>query len=189
MKKLFVVMFACTLLSVPTLSYAEEQNEEVSKSTTIEFLGKDGALILKEFYPSSKVGGVDFQVLILSDVVNREKIGCLRVETSYYSQYSSDTYTGTLDNDELSACIQSLTHIKNSVLPTTPQNYTECEYQTRDGVKFGAYYDVKKAIWKVYVQPKKYSSRSIAYLNNSDLDKIIMILGNAQSTIQEALNK
>ena len=85
MKKILSIVFALALLSVPAVSFADEPKEEVSQSSTVEFMKQDGTLMLKEFYPEVNIGGVKFQVLILSDVVTGKKVGCLRLETKYVS--------------------------------------------------------------------------------------------------------
>ena len=187
MKKFLTFVFALALLSVPAVSFADEPKEEVSQSSTVEFMKQDGTLMLKEFYPEVNIGGVKFQVLILSDVVTGKKVGCLRLETKYVSQYTSDTYIATLDYDELSACIQSLNYIKNTLSATTPAHYQECEYRSRDRAVLGAYYSNRKAKWEVYVQTKSHTTRSMKVINMNDLPTVISTLEDAQSTIKTAV--
>lgn len=184
MRKLFIIL-AVALLSVPTLAFAEDEaKEEVSTSSTVEFLKQDGTLILKDFYPEVNIGGVKFQVLILTNVVTGQKIGCLRLETKYVSQYSSDTYIGTLDADELAACIQSLNYIKNTLSTTTPKYYEECEYRSRDRVVLGAFYSERKAKWEVFVQTKSHTTRSMKTLSIEDLFRVISTMELAKNTIK-----
>lgn len=190
MKKFITSILAIALLSVPTNVFAEDEvKDEVSKSTTVEFLKRDGLLLLKEFYPEVNIGGVKFQVLILTDVVTGQKRGCLRLETKQISQYTSDTYIGTLDSDELAACIQSLNYIKNSLCMTIPKHYEECEYRSRDGVVIGAYYSERKSKWEVYVQTKSYTTRSMKTINIEDVYRVISTMENAQNTIKRALGE
>lgn len=189
MKKLFFIL-AVALLSVPAIAFAEEEaKEETSKSSTVEFLQRDGSLILKEFYPEVNIGGVKFQVLILTDVVTGKKMGCLRLETKYVSQYTADTYIGTLDSDELAACIQSLNYIKNTLCPTTPKFYQECEYRSRDRVVLGAYYSERKSKWEIYVQTKSYTTRSLKTISIEDLYKVISTMEVSQNAIKKALDE
>ena len=120
---------------VSASSFAQAQaKDEVpeSKSKAVEFMTADGSFLVKEFYDLQKIKGVECQVLIMNNVVSGKKMGCLRLETQYRSQYSSDSYIGTLDSDELDACIQSLEYIKNTLLPSAPSVYTEAEYKTND---------------------------------------------------------
>ena len=187
MKKIIVIVLA--LMSYPIVSLAQEETsapkEEKTKSEAVQFMEKDGTLMLKEFYPEVNIGGVTFQVATLKDVVSDTKIGCLRVSTMYYSKYSTDTYTGVLDYDEITACIQSLKYIK-SIVETTPGNYTECEFKSRDGVKLGAYYDSNS--WVLYVKPKSYNSRSTKSFKVSLLDQLISALENSQELIKVQCN-
>ena len=112
--KQFVVTLMCVLLACVPVFAQSQVKEEIpeSKSKSLEFLKADGTFIVKEFYDLQKVKGVECQVLIMSNAVSGTKMGCLRLETNYRSQYSSDSYIGTLDSDELDACIQSLEYIK-----------------------------------------------------------------------------
>jgi hypothetical protein len=117
----------------------------------------------------------------MSNVVNGMKMGCLRLETKYRSQYSSDSYIGTLDYDELDACIKSLQYIKETLLPSSPEVYTEAEYKTNDGVKFGAYFN--KGNWTAYVYTKGYTSRSAEFLGADNIDTFISVMQDAKELI------
>lgn len=189
MKKFITCILAIALLSVSAVAFAEEAKEEASKSSTVEFLKQDGTLILKEFYPEVNIGGVKFQVLILTNVVTGQMMGCLRLETKYVSQYTADTYIGTLDADELAACIQSLNYIKNTLSATAPSHYEECEYRSRDRVVLGAFFSDRKAKWDVYVQTKSYTTRSMKTLSIEDLSKVISTMELAQTTIKNAVGE
>ena len=187
MKRFLTFVFALALLSVPAISFAEEAKEEASKSSSVEFMRQDGALLLKEFYPEVNIGGVKFQVLVITDVVSGKKMGCLRLETKYVSQYTSDSYIATLDYEELSACIQSLNYIQSTLSATTPSHYQECEYRSRDRAVIGAYFSDRKSKWEVYVQTKSYTTRSMKVINMNDLPTVISTLESAQSTIKTAV--
>ena len=120
--KQFVVTLMCVLLACVPVFAQSQVKEEIpeSKSKSLEFLKADGTFIVKEFYDLQKVKGVECQVLIMSNAVSGTKMGCLRLETNYRSQYSSDSYIGTLDSDELDACIQSLEYIKKHIVAFNP---------------------------------------------------------------------
>jgi hypothetical protein len=182
MKKLFLL-----LLLLPMVVYSQEKEPE-TKSKSIEFMSKDGAFIKKEFYDLGKIKGVTCQVLILSDMVAQKKVGCLRLETSYISQYSSDTYVGTLDSDELEACIKSLNYLVSEILPSQPTIYTEAEYKTRDGVRFGAFNDLKKGKWSAFVYTKSYTSRSAEFFDSTNISELIKIMEAAKVMIAEKIN-
>lgn len=181
------IILACMVAILATMAvFAQEQAKDAvpeSKSKTIEFLKTDGSLLIKEFYALERIKGVECQVLVITNVVTKKKIGCLRLETKYIGSYSSDSYIGTLDSDELDACIQSLQYIKDTLLPSTPEVYTEVEYKTNDGVKFGAYYANNK--WTAYVYTKGYTSRSAAFINTENIDKFIAVMQQAKTLIAE----
>lgn len=181
------------LLLTSLLSFAQTETtqEEKSKSKALEFLSKDGSFILKEFYELGTVKGVKCEVLILTDVVKNEKIGCLRVETSHYVSYSygSDTYTGTLDYDELDACIKCIKYIQETLLPSSPEIYTESEYKTRDNVKVGAYYDNSKSKWTAFMYTRGYTSKSAAFFDSSNLTELCEMMERAKGMIAEKVKK
>ncbi len=179
------ILLSVIFIAIALVSFSQETTTQPeSQSKSVEFLSKNGSFILKEFYDVGKVGGVTCQVLIMTDIKDNTKLGCLRLETSYSSSYSTDTYIGTLDLDELDACIQSLQYITNNLLSTTPTTYTEAEYKSRDRVKLGAYYNERKATWTTYVYTT-YSSRSCEFLDKSGLSSLIGIMQNAKTMIQE----
>lgn len=186
MKKLFVFI----LLAFTTLvSYSQDvPKEPESKSKTVEFMSKDGTFFSKELFDIKKIKGVNCQVLILTDLVTKKKMGSLRLETSYSSQYSSDTYVGTLDQDELEACIKSLEYLVSEILPSTPETYTEVQYSSRDGVKFGAYSDSKKNKWQAFVYTKSYTSRSAEFFDASNITELIEVMKTAKQMISEKVN-
>lgn len=189
MKKiLFAVLFLFTL---NVTSAQQENSKDESKSETLRFLKKDGTCFMKEFYDLGKVKGVECQVLIVTDVVEGSKIGCLRLITEYVSSVTSDTYIGTLDYSEIDACVKSLEYIK-STIQSQPSIYTEIEYKTNDGIEIGAYYNEKGGLsavkgWRAYVYTKSYTSRSAEYFDASNVDALIVILKNAKTVIAEKL--
>ena len=154
-----------------------------SKSKAVKFMRADGTFIVRELYDLREIKGVECRVLIMSDVVSGKKMGCLRLTTRYSSGYSDDSYTGTLDSDELDACIQSLEYIKNTLLPSTPAVYTEAQYKTNDGVVFGAYYD--KGKWTAFVYTQDYTSRSAVFIDVENIDSFIAVMQQAKSMIAE----
>lgn len=183
MKKVFLLL-AAALISVGAL--AQNKADEGSSSKSINFMSKDGVLLQKEFYDFPKIKGISFQVLIITDIIQNSKVGCLRIETKYYSNYTSDTYIGTLDADELGAAIKSLEYIKTNVITSTPGTYTEMTYQTRDKAEIGAFYN-NKGNWVIYVKPKSYQNRSLETINESELESVIQTLKKAQTLISEKI--
>lgn len=178
------------LMLVYTLSFSQEKSkEEKSKSETVEFLQKDGVLLEKQFYDIGKVSGVSFQTIIITDIITKKKIGALRLETEHYSSIGTDTYIGTLDFDELDACLKSLEYIKTNILPSTPSVYTEFEYKTRDGVKIGTFWSQgkKESKWSLYIQTKSYTNRSTAYISVEKVDEIIDMIKKSLNNLETNL--
>ncbi len=180
MKKILItiVLMCCCCLA---FSQEKQSPEQESTSKTIEFMRKDGTLLQREFYPLGKVIGVDCEVLVITDLISKKKIGCLRLTTE--SSYNSDTYIGTLDYDEIAACMKSINYISENLLDVVPTTYTEVEYKTRDKVMIGAY--SKNGKWSAYVQTKSYTTRSIAFLAANDLQQLVSIMEQAKSLIEE----
>ena len=184
MKKIIIV-FA---LIMPMLLCAQEK-EEKSNSKTLEFLSKDGSILKKEFYDLPEVGTsynkTQNQVLIITNMKTNEKMGCLRIITTYPSSSGNTDYIGTLDPDELDAAVLSMEKILNEILPTTPTTYTEVEYKTRDGVEIGTFWKEKKSEWTIYIKTKSYTSRSMSTYKSDELAKLIKNLKDAKLMISE----
>ena len=191
MKKIiFIVVLSIMSL---TTTFAQEQQEKKSSSKTVEFMSKDGTFLKKEFYDLPSVGSsynkVDCQVLIITDLKNNEKRGCLRLTTYYSSSVSNDEYIGTLDPDELDACIMCFEKIISDITVTPAITYTEVEYKTRDGVQLGTFWSDKKSEWRTYVQTKSYSSRSMSSISNDNVTSLISNLKRAKEMISEKTAK
>ena len=183
MKKLFILL---VLLCSVAVSNAQEKETEKSQSKAILFEQGIGSLIKKDFYDLPKVCGVENQVLILTDILTGTKIGCLRMETKPFSS-SNETYVGTLDFEELDAVIKSISYIKETILPTTPDVYTEIAFKSKDGVQLGTYFNEKTKKWVVFIftNTASYISRSAKYLDETELSEMIEIMKTAKSKIQE----
>ena len=186
MKKFLLAVLSVLLLSLP-MAFAQQKPEEQSSSKTLEFMSSNGAFLVKEFYDLTPVRDVDCKVLIITDMVSGKKIGCMRLQTEYRSSssYSSDTYIGTLDSDELDACIKSLTFLKDNLLNSSPETYTEAEYSSRDKINIGAYYSTERKQWKAYVQTKSYSSRSMKFFDAESLENLKQQMEKAKALIAE----
>lgn len=187
MKKIALLLMTLFCLSI---SAQEKKQEDVSKSKTVELLQKDGVLLKKDFYDIGKISGVTFQNIVITDISTNQKTGALRIETYYYSSsLGTDTYIGTLDYDELAGCIKSLTYIKENIITSLPDNYVECEYKTKDGVSLGAFVRTskKEKEWNIYIQTKKYTSRSQEFMKAEKIDEIISILNQSLENLKSHL--
>lgn len=187
MKKVLFMLITLFCLSA---NAQEKQQEDTSKSKTVELLKKDGVLLKKDFYDIGKVAGATFQNIVITDISSGTKTGALRIETYYYSSSSgTDTYIGTLDYDELAGCIKSLTYIKDNIITTMPENYVECEYTTKDGVSLGAYLSStkKEKVWKIYIRTKSYTNRSQEFMKSENIVEIISLLNQSMENLKTHL--
>lgn len=179
-------MMATIFLTISANAQANKQ-EEVSKSETVQLLQKDGVLLRKDFYDIGKIEDVTFQNIVITDISTGEKTGALRIETHFYSSsLGVETYIGTLDFDELEGCIKSLTYIKDNVITSLPETYTECEYKTKDGVSLGAFVRTTKKArdWRIYIQTRSYSDRSQEFLDSDKLIEVISLLNKSLENLR-----
>ena len=181
MKK-YILLILSMVISATCL--AQEESDK-SKSKTIEFMSQGSSLIKKEFYDLGKVKGIGCQVLIVTNLLNDAKLGCLRLETKYQGYSSSETYVGTLDYDEIDDCLNSINYICENILPSVPSVYTETEYSTRDNIEVGAYYSESKSSWTAYVYTKNYTSRSVEFFDSESLSSLAEIMQRAKMMISE----
>ena len=192
MKKLFILLVL--LCSVAVSNAQEKETENRSKAALFE--ESKGSLIRKDFYNLPKVGGLENNVLILTDIFTGTKIGCLRME--YYDDYN-DLRAGYIDFEELDAAIKSLSYIKETILYTTPDVYTEFSFKSKDGVQLGTYFNEKTQKWVVFIwlrkwsdflvevnaEPKCSSRKYALHCDVTQLSKMIENLKRAKSKIQE----
>ena len=173
---------------VTVAGYAQTKaSEDKSESKTLEFMAQGSSLIKKEFYDLETVKGVKCQVLIVTNLLQNTKLGCLRLETTYTGYSTSDTYIGTLDYDEIDDCITSINYIKENILPSVPETYTETAYSTRDKIQVGAYYNEKKLAWTAYVYTKSYTSRSAEFFDSASLTSLVEVMTKAKEMIAEKI--
>lgn len=174
------------LLSVPSFAQ-NEADVDKTESKSLEFMSRGSSLIKKEFYDLGYVKGLKCEVLIITDLQSKEKLGCLRLETTYSGYSTVDTYIGTLDYDEIEDCIRSINYLKDSILPSTPETYTETTYSTRDNIKVGAFYNQKKTSWTAYVYTKSYTSRSSEFFDSASLSLLVDKMTTAKNMIAEKI--
>ncbi|MBQ8222119.1 MAG: hypothetical protein IJZ87_02040 [Bacteroidales bacterium] len=179
---LFVIL--SVIISITGMAQ-EKSVDDKSESKTLEFMSQGSSLIKKEFYDLGKVKGVECQVLIITNLLSNERLGCLRLETKYQGYSSSETYVGTLDYDEIDDCLNSINFICENILTITPTVYTETEYRTRDNIEVGAYYSENKSSWTAYLYTKNYTNRSVEFFDLESLSSLAKIMQNAKVMIAE----
>lgn len=185
MKKFVLCCFAICFLFGNAMAQEETGKSKPSESRALAFMESSGTFVKKEFYPLSTISRVKYDVLILTNLLNNKKIGCLRMTITYSSSYSTDEYVGTLDFDEIDACVQCLSKLQNEILPTQASVYTELTYKSRDGVEVGAFYSEKKQQWEAYICTKGYTMRSAEYFNSESIPEIIANMQQAKTLITE----
>ena len=72
-----------------------------------------------------------------------------------------------------------------TILPTTPDVYTEIAFKSKDGVQLGTYFNEKTKKWVVFIYTKSYTSRSAKYFDETELSEMIEIMKTAKNKIQE----
>lgn len=186
MKAKSILLAIAAIFMACATSFAQQKEEE-SASTTLQFMKTSGSFMVKEFYDLATIKGVACKVLIITDVVSNKKIGCMRLETTYRSSYNSspDTYVGTLDADELDACIRSLSYLKDNILSKDAETYTEAQCTSRDKVEIGAYFNESKKKWTAYVQTKSYTTRSMEFFEADNLEALAAEMEKAKAMILE----
>lgn len=184
MKK--ILLSAALILSVLTINAQETLENTNSTSKAIEFSKKDGIFLKKEQEEIGTIDKINFTNIYLENVLTKEKTLALKLQSSMYTSAGMMEYSGTLDSDELDACIQSLTYIKESCIGTVPELYTEMIYRTRDGVKIGAYYDVtnKKNQWTIFIQTSTMTYRSLNTIKEENLQKVIDLFIEAKNKMK-----
>lgn len=166
MKKILNILI---VLFMATGAYAQSLVSG-SSSKTLQLLEADGSFLVKAFYDLATVKGVDCKVLIITDAFSGKKLGCMRLETRPSAARAAETYVGTLDADELDACIQALSYIREHLLLSPCETYTEAEYRTRDKVTIGAFFDTRKQEWTAYILTKNDTRQSMKLLDAESLE-------------------
>ena len=165
----------------------EQTNENVSKSEAVQLLNREGILTRRDFYDIGNIGKVAFQTLVITDITTGEKTGALRLEAYQVLTTNSQTFIGTLDYDEISGCIKSLEYIKNNLLNTTPDNYTEFDFKTKDHASVGAFYSVNENKWTLYIKTRDYISASLKAIKAKEIDTLISLFTAAKDNLSTKL--
>ncbi|MCO4291866.1 hypothetical protein NF867_03200 [Solitalea sp. MAHUQ-68] len=168
-----------------------ESSAPKEQSKADKFSERSGSLISNEFIDLGNIGGSGLlggsakaQVVILTDLLKNEKLLALRFE-----KYTSKSYGGgttsiaTIDTDELSGLITSINYINEKIINTTPGNYTEVKYYSRDGFSAGCYYTSEKKDWVFFLKLEKYDSDSYVWLKQKDIPSLLEILNKAKTTM------
>lgn len=187
MKKLLFI-----LLLLPLVLTAQEHKELKSKGSL--FLAREGSLIKKELYPVSDMEGAEkikeagFTVLSLADLLKKEQMACLQINTAVYSNASKAIEAGVviLDAEEVDTCLDALKYIKENIVNTPPTVGTDCFYTTADFAQIGVSGDAKGE-WFTIIKTNKFNNLATVFLKKDALDKLITNLSLAQTKMKELL--
>jgi hypothetical protein len=113
----------------------------------------------------------------VKDLISGETFSGVRLEVP--TAYSDKTTL--LDSDELTGLLNSLNLIKDKVLTTTPDLYTEVVYRSRGGFQAGCFNSKKE--WSLFLKIDQYDDKSYIWCKSDDLDKVISILSEAKAKL------
>ena len=176
--KIFVSLIFLFLSSV---SFSQTDAKK-GQSKADEFSSKAGRLVKKEYTDIDNFKSCAFKIETITDLVTNEKISALRIEKEVSGTYTTTTKIAMLDVDEIDGFLKSLKIIKD-LLSTLPSVYTEIIFTCRGGFESGAYYDVEKAKWSIYLKLEEFDSDSYVFMKSDDLDLLITVVEKAKSSI------
>ncbi len=178
-KMVFAILLATIMVLAMTGSiYSQDKVGQINSTNIEEFAAQDGLLSQKDFLNVGEFKKCEFQVLIITDLINSSSQTGLRIELSVYTGSSFATRIAYLDLDEIEALIQSLILIENEVLPSTRENYCEVIYTSRSGFSFGCYWSNNS--WKCFMKLEKYYSDSRVDFKPKKFPQLKEILLNAK---------
>lgn len=174
-------LFTCLLLSVAFCSLAFAQVKPTPEKSKLEnFSLKTGSLIKKEFIDIGTVAKVEVRVLKITDLVANTSITGIKLQTTVYKSYGSDTKACFLDSDEIDGLLKSGNMLLGT-LSGPADNYTEYIFSSRDGFQAGAYQ--AKREWKYFLQMDRYDSGSSVWLEKEDFQKLLDLLTQAKAKL------
>ncbi|MFX1707013.1 hypothetical protein SAMN05660461_6161 [Chitinophaga ginsengisegetis] len=166
---------ACSQTAKPDTDLKEQ------KSKAELFSNKSGSLIQKQFMDIGSLRGCLIQVAQFTDLIGGETTKAVRFEYAYSGAYSSDTKIGLLDMDEVDALIKSLNIIKDKIMPTTPEVYTEIEYKSRGGLEAGCFYSKKQ--WSTFLKLARFDDKSFVIMKDGDIIQLLSLLNDAKAKL------
>ena len=159
----------------------------VSESHTVLFEETEGLLMKKEHFKMKSGAGFINNVHIIpamiTDIRSGEKASYIILESIKDHCYS------IIDFDEIPACIEALNYIIESETsnkaPTS--EYVEIFFKTRDGLIIGASSETYSKKWRAFTSHTKYVDPPRYEHTIGNLQKIVSILQESQSLLEEKL--
>lgn len=176
MKRILLLSFF--LNSLIGTAFSQNGSEAKKNQSKLEaFTNKSGTLIKKEFTNIGVVKNCQVQVLKVTDLISGDSFSGVKLEVpAAYGDKST-----LLDSDELAGLLNSLNLIKDKILNTTPEIYTEIVYKSRGGFQAGCFRS--KNEWSLFLKIDQYDDKSYIWCKPEDLDKLISILSNAKAKL------
>ncbi|WP_436488953.1 hypothetical protein [Chitinophaga sp. ARDCPP14] len=181
MKKVILILAIITPF-YSAFSQTAKPNTDLKeqKSKAELFSNKSGSLIQRQFTDVGSLRGCQIQVAQFTDLIGGETTKAVRFEYAYSGAYSSDTKIGLLDIDEVDALIKSLNIIKDKIMPTTPEVYTEVEYKSR-GLQAGCFYSKKQ--WSTFLKIERFDEKSYVFMKDGDIIQLLSLLNDAKAKL------
>lgn len=172
------------LLAVPAFSQtAANQDEKPKRSKLEEFSSRSGQLIQRKFVDIGTFKGVKVRILTLTDVLSGKAVSGVRFEKASYIGSSSRTAICFLDQDEVDAAIKALRYIKNDVLSSTPETYTEYQFSSRSDFEVGCFSRDKN--WTGYIRVSRYTDDFVSF-NIAEFDGLLKLIDEAKTKLPTA---
>lgn len=168
---LILLIFSSGINAQNTNSDSNGYNNPVA-----ELLRSEGTLLKKEYVVIGKESGVEFQNLYITNISTKELRGTLVIKVTLGDWFwgTERELENTISTHEIEDCIKSLQYIKNDVLNTTPESYTELIYRTNSGVTIGAYYQIGSfQKWNIVLGTRYSLNNSSKTINIKNIDKLI----------------
>lgn len=176
MKRL-VVFFSMVFLASLAFGQATKVQQEMSK--TEAFSARSGRLMQKTFIDVARVKDTDVQVVVFTDLIDSTKMKGLRFsKIVVLSSLATDEKVAVLDEDEVNALEQSIMIMRDRVMNTQPNYYTEAIYRSRGGFEAGCFYSDGK--WKAYLKLRKYDSKSYEFLDAGQFMRLLTVIKQAK---------
>lgn len=169
--KQFTILLSLLICYYSLSAQTAQQKSESEKSKIETFSLKTGSLFKKEFKDVGEVKRVKIQSLKITDMLSKNGVSGIKLETSVSKSYGSTEKSCFLDIDEIDAFVKSGKLLIETLANGSPTDYTEFQFTSRGGFQAGAF--SSKSDWSYFMKLEKYDSDSYVFLSKDDFSKII----------------
>lgn len=190
MKKFLMLFVIVILLSNSSFSQTIQDDKQKEPTTKIgAFLAKKGKLIVKDFYRLGTLKGQYGSSIQLSALVifepghERDRIRGLKIEITESGRYEKSN-SCFLDMDEIDAFAKSISYLAetSAAWKTTPKEYTEVIFSTKDDFKFGFY---QKENEQTCFAESGYVGKTNCFFNVEDFTTLKQIVEKANTVLSQ----